>query len=127
MIDRSNRSNNQDTTAHLNGCKITLRSYTFVRVPKNGATILGGCKTYGGRKTYQRLHPPVTILAPSERTSGLTRRGLLYRTNGAEKSTLWTDTGVEQNFREIWVTLVHMIFRSLGALLSGKICTDQWP
>ena len=42
---------------------------------------MGGFKTYGGRKTYQRTHSAEILLDPSKRASGLLCRGFLYRKN----------------------------------------------
>ena len=51
----------------------------------------------------------------------------------SEKSTLWTDTGVDQNFQRDLGAIGPSEFQgkirmdqSLGAVLSGKICMDQW-
>ena len=43
---------------------------------------MGGCKTYGGRKTYQRTRSPNNFWTPS-RGFGLLCRGFLYRKNRA--------------------------------------------
>ena len=48
-----------------------------------------------------------------------------------EKSTLWTDAGVDQNFQRdlgaIRISVEIRVDQSLGPLFSGKICIDQWP
>ena len=44
---------------------------------------MGGCKTYGGRKTYQRTRSPESSWSPPKRAFGLLCRGFLYRKNRA--------------------------------------------
>ena len=52
---------------------------------------MGGCKTYGGWKTYQRTRSPENFWTPPKRAAGLLCRGFLYRKNRA----LTREGGVE--------------------------------
>ena len=46
----------------------------------------------------------------------------------SEKSTLWTDAGADQNFQEVWESLVHMNFRtnSYGPMTPCASFSRKW-
>ena len=71
---------------------------------------MGGCKTYGGRKTYQRTRSPENFLNPSKRAPRLLCRGFLCRKNRAltpEGGGKRTVRGGVQNPFLGWVSFVR--------------------
>ena len=75
------------------------RSFRRSRPPFYLGRDMGGCKTHGGRKMYQRRRSPEKFWTPSKRASGLLCRGCSYRKNRA----LTPEGGGERTVRGGWV------------------------
>ena len=73
-------------------------SCSFLRmleIPGELGCDMGGCKTYGGKITYQRMRSPENSRTPPKRASGLLCRGFLYR----KKRALTPESGGKRTVR----------------------------